>query len=504
MSTKLKIILAVVLVIIVAGGYMTYVQIQSKKNVKPIIKTATVKKGTVTRAVTATGTLQPLTTVSVKSNVGGQVMRLNVVEGMKVKMGDVIALIDPSDSQSAYNQAAADMDSANAKIRQAQLQANAQPVLTNANQEQARHSLDSAQAALDQLNNANIPQRQVAAKQALDQAIATLNVAQKESDRQHELLNSGYTPEKTVQAADAQLIQAQGQVDSARKKYDTLNSEIEGDREAAQARVLQAQDALNQAIANGYQNQTSSDNVVTARAAATRSKAALDNAKTNLDYCTVIAPRDGVVIKKYVEEGGMVAAGKSSGGSSGPGISIVDIADISHMYATVNVDETDIGKIKMGQPVEISVDAYSSDSFLGQVTKIAPQTVVTQNVTTIPVTVQVDSVDNRLLTGMNATCNFIIEQKKGVLAVPNEAVKSDSAGSYVQVLVNDVPTRRPVEIGLAGDAKTEIISGIAVDDKVITSITDPSKVKPGAAAGASSSRTGLNGGMPGGGGPPPR
>ncbi|MEI7832175.1 MAG: efflux RND transporter periplasmic adaptor subunit [bacterium] len=499
MSTKLKIIMAVVLAIIVAGGYITYNQIQSKKKVKPIIKTATVKKGTVTNAVTATGTLQPLTTVSVKSNVGGQVIKLNVVEGMKVKMGDVIALIDPSDSKSAYNQAAADMDSANAKIRQAQLQANAQPALTDANQEQARHSLDSAQAALDQLNNANIPQRQAAAKQALDQAIADLNVAQKESDRQHELFNSGYTPEKTVQTADAQLIQAQGQVDSARKKFDTLNSEIEGDREAAQSRVLQAQDALNQAIANGYQNQTSSDNVVTAKAAATRSKAALDNAKTNLDYCTIIAPRDGVVIKKYVEEGGMVAAGKASGGATGPGISIVDIADISHMYATVNVDETDIGKIKVGQKVDVSVDAYSSDVFFGQVTKIAPQTVVTQNVTTIPVTVQVDSVDERLLTGMNATCNFIIDQKKNVIAVPNEAVKSDSTGSYVQVLVGDVPTRRTIEVGMAGDAKTEVISGLAVDEKVITSIVDPSKIKPGAAAGA----TGTPPGLSGGGGRPP-
>jgi len=438
MSTKLKIILAVVLVIIVAGGFITYNQVQSKKSVKPVIKTATVKKGTVSIAVTATGTLQPLTTVSVKSNVGGQVMKLNVIEGMKVKMGDIIAQIDPADSQSAYNQAMANYQSANAKISQAQLQAKAQPKLSQAN---------------------------------ISQAESNLSVAQAESQRQHELYGDngslGFTPEKSVELADEQ--------------------------------VKQAQNALNQAKANQYQDQSAQESVITAKAAMTSAQAALDNAKTNLDYCTVIAPRDGVVIKKYVEEGGMVAAGKSSGSATGPGISIVDIADISHMYATVNVDETDIGKIKVGQQVDVSVDAYSSDVFFGSVTKIAPQTVVTQNVTTIPVTVQVDSVDNRLLTGMNATCNFIIDQKKNVIAIPNEAVKSDSSGSYVQVLVGDVPTRRPVEIGMVGDAKTEVISGVAVDEKVITSIVDPSKIKPGAAAGA----TGTPAGLSGGGGRPP-
>ena len=80
------------------------------------------------------------------------------------------------------------------------------------------------------------------------------------------------------------------------------------------------------------------------------------------------------------------------------------------MQVEVNVDEADIGQIRQGQPVRISVDAYPDERFRGRVTKIAPQAVAEQNVTTIPVTVEVSVREDRLKPGMNATCDFIVER----------------------------------------------------------------------------------------------
>jgi multidrug efflux pump subunit AcrA (membrane-fusion protein) len=141
------------------------------------------------------------------------------------------------------------------------------------------------------------------------------------------------------------------------------------------------------------------------------------------------------------------------------------------LEALVNVDETDIGKITLGQVVEVTMDAYPDESYAGMVVKIAPQTLTAQNVTTVPVTVNVIEPKTHLKPGMAATCNFIIgEERKDVLCVPNEAVKSKGDGNYVMVMRDGVQTEVTVVIGLAGDDVTEIVSGdVKEGDLVVTS-----------------------------------
>lgn len=89
---------------------------------EPIIRTAEVERGTVTASVSANGVLQPLTTVEVKSNVGGQIIELAVDEGDEVSAGQLIARIDPTDTQTAYEQSQADLAAAVSKVRQAREQ----------------------------------------------------------------------------------------------------------------------------------------------------------------------------------------------------------------------------------------------------------------------------------------------------------------------------------------------------------------------------------------------
>jgi multidrug efflux pump subunit AcrA (membrane-fusion protein) len=133
------------------------------------------------------------------------------------------------------------------------------------------------------------------------------------------------------------------------------------------------------------------------------------------------------------------------------------------------VDETDIRKIRQGQEVRVELDAYPGMPVSGRVIRIDPQSVVQQNVTMIPVTVELAQPDPRFKPGMNATCRFILGEAKNALAVPTEAVKDvPQRGHMVRMLLNGNPQSIPVEIGLVGQELTEIRSGLHEGDRIIT------------------------------------
>ena len=232
------------------------------------------------------------------------------------------------------------------------------------------------------------------------------------------------------------------------------------------AAVAQAEATLINAKSNVYQNQMKNEAIRQASAQIVKTSAAVNNAKTQLGYTTVKAPRDGVVTSKYVEVGSVVTSGKSSMGNTGKGITIVDIADISRMRVVVDVDETDIGKIKMNQKVDVTVDAYSDEHFSGKVIKIAPIAAEDQNVTTIPVTVELSKTDRRLKPEMNATCDFIVQKAEDVLYLPVDAVTATDNGQIVNVMKDGKPVPKKVQVGISGDDYIEIVSGLNEGDKV--------------------------------------
>lgn len=503
---------------------------------KPIIRTAVVERGTVTATVSANGILQPLTTVEVKSNVGGSIVKLAVDEGDAVKAGQVIAKIDPSDTRTAFEQSQSDLaaavskvdqakqqltmqhdqtaakivsakqalEAAKTKLIQAQEQARIQPDLTVASVKQARSNYAAAVASLNQTKTALVPQKSTSAQSGFDQANAGYANAERDYNRQKALLEKGYVAKSQVDASEERYKVAKASLNSARNKLDTIKDETGEDLRNAEAKMEQAKAGLDNALANQVQDKIKqqealaakaavkqaeaalrvaqadahndrirSGDIVQANAQVTRSQAALQNARTQLDYTTVVAPRDGIVTKKYVEEGSIVTAGRSSFSGSGSGVGIVDIADVSRMFAIVNVDETDIAQIEVGQDVDITMEAYPDELFTGKVTKIAPQSVVDQNVTTIPVTVEVDLPDLRLKPGMNCTCDFITGRKEDVLMVPNEAVKEGDNSTTVTVMEGNEQVERKVEAGLVGKDYTEITKGLKKGQKIVTAVIQP-------------------------------
>jgi HlyD family secretion protein len=495
------------------------------------LRTETVKTGNVVATVSATGVLQPLTTVEVKSNVGGEIVELTVDEGDVVKAGQLIARIDPSDSLTNLSQAEADFRGAEARVNQskqgssmqqlqtaaniasaqqalessrqrlaqAESQAKIQPTLTTEAIKQAASALASAQATLTQTKSALVPQKLASARAAYDQAKATYDQSQFNFTRQQALLEKGFVSKSQLEAAEQQFSVAKAQLNNAKIKLDTVKDEAFQDLSNAQARYDQSKSALETARTNriqdslkqqdlavakaafkqskasldavnatSYQNQMKVEDILQAQSQLERAKAAVKNAHTQVSYCTITAPRAGVVVKKYVDKGSIVTAGRAAvGGGSGSGITIVDIADTTHMWVVVNVDETDIGKIQLGQRVSVRVDAYPKEKFKALVIKIAPLAVVDQNVTTVPVTVELERINRQLKPQMNATCDFIIGNKRNVLCLPSAAIKETKNGMTVSVLANGKQETRVIQVGLAGDDYTEIISGLKEGDIVV-------------------------------------
>lgn len=157
-----------------------------------------------------------------------------------------------------------------------------------------------------------------------------------------------------------------------------------------------------------------------ARASLVRAEASVSNAKKSLDDTVVRAPISGLVIQCNVEVGNIIASGISnvSGGTA-----LMQIAQVDSVFIVAQVDETDIGKVELGQPVEVEADAYPDQTFKGEVLKIAPMAQVQQNVTIFEVTTKVDNAERKLKSGMNANIEIITAFAQNALLIPNGAVK---------------------------------------------------------------------------------
>jgi HlyD family secretion protein len=436
--------------------------------------------------------------------------------------------------QSAASIASAEhaLEAEKMRLAQVRSQSNVQPKLTQQAIRQAESNLASAKASYNQTKTSLIPQKLSSAKSAYDQANASYTNALSDYTRKQGLLAKGFISQSQLDTAQEQYELTKAQRESAKSKYDTVQQECDQDLLVAAAKVDQSQSALDTAKSNSvedsvkrqelaaeiaavkqaeaalrtakagaYEQQVKQADIIQAEAQLAKSSASLKNAQTQMGYTTITAPRSGVVVKKYVEKGSIIAAARSSSLGSGSGVTIVDLADNTRMMAQVNVDETDIAQIRKDQTVDVSVDAFPGKKYHGTVTKIAPQAVLDQNVTTIPVTVEIENPDKRLKPQMNATCDFIIARKNDVVMVPSEAITETPDGSTVTVLGKDgMQEIHKVKTGIVGTDMTEIVSGV---DTVVTAIIQTQGAPAGAAAsGSSTSATKSGSSRRGMGGPP--
>lgn len=198
----------------------------------------------------------------------------------------------------------------------------------------------------------------------------------------------------------------------------------------------------------------------TAVTSASSSMAALNRAKINLRYATIVAPISGVVVSRAVDVGQTVAASFSTP-------TMFTIAnDLTKMQVQANIDEADIGKIKVDQPVTFSVDAYDDQQFAGVVRQVRLQPVVTQNVVNYIVIIDVPNPDLRLLPGMTANITVLTQEVKDILKVPAAALRFTPPQEVLDEIEKNLPDsvkqmRQKWQAGgMAGNSRRERPSGM--------------------------------------------
>lgn len=398
--------------------------------VAPIVRRVLVEK------VPATGSVHPVALVSVSSQVSGQIKEIYVDFNDLVKKDDPLALIDPLSFQIAVDMAKAELDLANASV----LAHNATIDRLHTDLVALGHDRDAATATVDQ-------------------ARALVADAQADVARKQALTNLSSTVE--LQKAQTNLATAAAQLRAA--------IATERSREAA---IQSGQASLRAAEAQ-------LENI---RAAARQRTAALRQATAELERTVIRAPVNGSVTVRSVEPGQTVAVSLQAP------VLFTIAQDQRQMQVMATVSEADIGRIRLGQKLEFTVDAYPGRMFRGEIVQIRVQPHSVQNVVAYTVVANAQNADLLLLPGMTATSNIITNRTEPVLAVPSAALRFRPPGESRQgaprIYVLDGNQAVPVEvtIGTNDSGFTEVRGdGLAEGVQVVTGLADMRRGAPDAA-----------------------
>jgi len=357
-------------------------------------KLAKVERGDLAKSVVATGKVEPITKVEIKSKASGIVKKLLVDAGDRVKRGQVLAELDKEEIEAHVAQAKAQEEAAEASLR-----------ATEADMERAK--VDAEGPDVPTLKRA-YERAQGMAKEGVV-SVSALDDAQ----RAYELaVNKQNVAKAQLQVLHAKIGQAQAQV---------------------------AQDRAN-----------------------------LKQLEEQYSYTTVESPIDGVVLSRDVEVGDAVSSILVLGSSA---TLIMTLGDISEVYVKGKVDESDIGKVYLGQPARIKVESFKDKTFNGKVTKISPMGVEKDNVTTFEVRVSINNPGGELKAAMTANAEIILEEHKNVLQIPEGSILYDK-DKKASVEVPDPKGKEgkskvAVNIGISNGAKTELLSGLKEGDQVV-------------------------------------
>lgn len=293
-----------------------------------------------------------------------------------------------------------------------------------------------------------------------------------------------------LREAEASLHFAEAQVKSATADYERFKVDAEGpdlpflkrDRERSHtmfAGGLIAQNARDDADKNyelALNKQRSAQvNLGSAQASIAKAEAQLQQqqaivARTEEDVknATIVSPIDGVVLSRDIEVGGAVSSILTQGGAA---TLIMTLGDLGEVYVKGKVDETDVGKIYLGETARITVESYKNEKFWGKVTKISPLGTEKDNVTTFEVRVSISNESGKLRALMTANAEIILEEHKGVLTIPEGAILYAKDKS-TEVEIPDPAAEKgkkkvTIKTGISNGSRTEVASGLTLGQQVV-------------------------------------
>ncbi len=282
--------------------------------------------------------------------------------------------------------------------------------------------------------------------------------------------------EATAQGSEADLKRAE--VDAQGVDIPTLQRAYERAQQMARDGVVSASAlddaqrayelAVNKRDVARAQYTVNKAKVAQAEADVQKSRATLSQLEEQLSYTTIISPIDGVVLSRDVEMGDAVSSILVLGSSA---TLVMTLGDTSEVYVKGKVDESDIGKVYLGQPARIRVETFKDKTFTGKVTKISPMGVEKDNVTTFEVRVSINNPGGELKAEMTANAEILLDEHKNVLMIPEGAIMYDkdkkASVDIPEPKAKDGMKKVAVNIGISNGAKTEVLSGLKEGQEVV-------------------------------------
>lgn len=366
-------LLMLALLLLAGAGGWAYVDRSRAAQPEASWRTQKVDRGAIVAAVSATGTINPISTVIVGSQMSGLVKEIRVDFNSRVKAGDVVARLDDTQVRARLEGARADLAQAQAQVAVQQ----AQRLKNAADAERARAQLADVEAQM----------------RRLDLVIAD---AEKTFQRQAELNARGVASAVTLQQAKtaldtqrAQRASAQAQIGSAKAAIAALE---------ADAKVIEAQG-------------------LAAQATAQQRGAVVKQIEVDLSNTEIRSPVDGVVVQRQIELGQTVAASLQS-----PTLFLI-AEDLARMEIYANIDETDVGRVREGQTVSFTVNAWPARTFEGRLKLVRLGSQTVQNVVIYTAIVSVENPRLELKPGMTASLRIVTDRRENVLRLPNAALR---------------------------------------------------------------------------------
>ncbi len=398
------------LAVVLLAGAGTWWWTQQRAADQPVYRTGTLARGPLLATVAASGAVNPVTQVSVGTQVSGQIKELYADFNDEVKAGQLIAMLDPETFEYRVRSAQADVDAARAAVLTAQANA-------------------------------------AAGRAAISRAQVDLAEAQRDFDRKRDL-------------ADKQFI-AQSEVDRTRALVNTSGELLK--LAQAQASVTEAQ-------------------IKTAQANVAQREAMLGQARIDLGRTRITSPVGGIVIKRAIERGQTVAASLQA-----PELFVI-AQNLHDMQVEASIDESDVGRIRVGQKAHFSVDAFPGQSFEGEVRQVRKAALNVANVVTYVAVVRFVNADGRLLPGMTANVRVATDAREDVLTVPNAALRMRiaDATNTVAATAGAVCASGTISINTARKGRIYLLDAVGkpVPTSVCLGITDGNRTELVAPEGA--------------------
>jgi HlyD family secretion protein len=445
-----KTVVLVSVAALLSAGFGTLAMLRGQSAIQ--YRTAAVEHGDIDVTISATGSPNAVVTVQVGTQVSGVVQALFADFNTTVTKGQLIAQIDPAPFQAKVDQATANLNAARAAVT------NSQAVV-----QQALAGIQAANSSLAAAQ-ANVAKSQAVADDDKVKVDRRLVMVGQGADSKEDLETAQTTYQSALADHTALLAQQQAIEDSIK--------------------VAQAQLNVANSLVTANQSQVK------------QFTAGLQSAQLDLDHTRITAPVNGVVVSRNVDVGQTVAASLSA-----PTLFLI-AQDLTKMQVDTNVSEADVGRVRVGQPSTFSVDAYPGQVFTGAVTSIRKAPINVQNVITYDAVIGVSNPDLKLFPGMTANVKILVNQRTGVLKIPNAALRYHPASETavaaagrggrkgvapqkaVWVLdADNKPRRVAVITGESDGTSTEVTRGDLKDgDRLIVAALSSAGPAPGGGA----------------------